>query len=96
MTPRECPGWDARPVIFSLHFSWNSPKKRRKPRHLPFGVIPGPSSLLHYKKISHTGVLGSQQAKLSSEKRDVALKMVGSRDLISGSDLHFIDDNLKP
>ena len=82
--------------LSSLRFSWSDPKKRRKPRHLLFGVIPGRPSLLHYKRLSHTGVLGSQQAKLSSEKRDSALKMVGSRDLISGSDLHFIDDNPKP
>lgn len=73
MTERKDPRLDARSVAFSFPVSWSGQKKRREPWHLLFSVLLG-SHLPPCKGISCTGMLGSQQAKLTSETERLSIQ----------------------
>lgn len=82
--------WTGASSCFFIIFSWNGLRKR-KPRHQPFGIFSGQLSLSHYRKLSHTGVLGSQQVKLNSSNERLDIK----NDVISELNLHFTDEKSK-
>lgn len=66
MTGRRDPRLVSCSVAFSFHVSWRDPKERREPWHLLFMVILG-SGPPPCKRTSCPGVLGTQQAQLTSE-----------------------------
>lgn len=72
MTKRKCPGQDTWSSVFSFLLEWFKKVKESRAPVIP--IKPGQPSSLHCKKISHAGVLGSQQAKLRSKNERLSIK----------------------
>lgn len=93
MTERKGPGLDAQSVFF-ISFLLEWPREEEEAKAPAFRRHTWAAQPPRHEGISHTGVIGSQQAKPGSENERLSIK--NGPDNISGPNLHFIDDNLKP